>query len=260
MPVCERCQKTGNSESCKYVPYDDDETISRTSTLNTPLSPKTSRGVLKATISTSQTFPTPSSKGMSGMTPQPYAAAGSDRETVGGNNINFSTMGSITDTNLQRQMAKLSPPNSTRNNAKVHEVALTFNRSRAIALLEFAAQMLEDRLMHLGELFHPFWHTVGALSLAYPRRDGPGTEQRYALQAVHRIQKITEKAMQLQRPRANAQSAVVSQEASSGFTQPAISGFTGLPSPLDMSDVHFDIEGFGFPDFWGMGGLPDFDF
>lgn len=130
------------------------------------------------------------------------------------------------------------------------ESTVTFNRDRAITLLELVAQILENRLMHLGELLHPFWHTVGPLRLAYSKRDPPGAERRYALEAVQRIHKITEKVLQLQKPSTIAQNSAEMNDASFGFAQPAIPGLTGLPSPLDMSDVQFDIEGFGFPDFW----------
>lgn len=133
--------------------------------------------------------------------------------------------------------------------------SVTFNRERAIELLEYAAQVQEDAVRHLGEGFYPFWYTVTALSLVYTK-NGMAVEQwHFARSAAQRILKVTEGVLNLQGPQVQEGPAdpLLDPQA-----RPMANDLSAMSSTWDLEgvgDVPLDLNNFNLPDFWDLDAL-----
>ena len=80
----------------------------------------------------------------------------------------------------------------------VSSSSVTFNRERAMELLEHALQIQEARVLQIGQGFHAFWITSSALSLCYSKLQPEQSPRDFAEAGAKRVRAMNDKIVAFQ--------------------------------------------------------------
>ena len=148
-------------------------------------------------------------------------------------------------------------------NESASSSSVTFNRERAMELLEHALTIQEMKVLRTGQGFHGFWTMTSARTLAHSKLEPEKPREKFAEEGASRVLALNGKIVSLQDVSVDQLGRTQIGDSLLSETQAVLLKGDGMPSglePVPVPDLQFNFDTFNLADVISMDNFWDFNY